>query len=126
MPVSGEEVTLSSALVKFLWIPVITLLGKVFWDESRFTNLKKERDKLVIQYNERLTSAEKSLALLKATSITEQKVRDIFKEALEPFFSSQLETKEDIRTISENLTQLRIDVAGENASKGGIGGTPRS
>ena len=117
MPVPTDEVGLTAMLIKWIWVPIVTLVIKVFWDETRFKELKKEREAIVSRQNKRITELEKDTASLKTTCVTENNVRTILKETMEPFFIDQKETRDDIKTISENLTKLRVDVAGENASR---------
>ena len=117
MPVPPDDTGLMSLLIEWLWIPFLGLITKVLFDESRFKDLKTERDQINTRQNKRITELEKDVAALDSTTVSENSVRSIIKETMEPFFIDQRETREDIKAISENLTKLRIDVAGENASR---------
>ena len=82
MPVPTDEISLTSFLIKWIWVPIVTLIVKVFWDEDRFKKLRAEREAIVSRQNKRITELEKDTASLKTTCVTENNVRTILKKTM--------------------------------------------
>ncbi len=68
---------------------------------------------------EELTKAVRDIEQLKATAVTEPRVREILKEALAPMSQDIKEAKVSLLKINETLQNIQIDIATENAFKRG-------
>ena len=109
---AGES-GLAILLYKYAWIPFIGFLGKILWDNNKIREHKDRADSL----EGRITQTEADIHNLQIEVVDKEEVRHIIKEVMTPYFEDQKEVKADIKTIAENVVQLRIETAAHNVSR---------
>lgn len=75
--------------------------------------------------SEDLQKVVKEVEALKVTAVSEQRVREIIKDAMEPLASDVKEIKSAMVELSKILQHIQIDIASENAYKRGKGSTQK-
>lgn len=91
-------------LYQYVWLPLSVIIGYLFRDS---------REK-----NDSIKKLEERIAIVETQQISEQRIRTIIKESLGPFMEDRVELKKDVKAIAENVVQLRVDMAAQNATRG--------
>lgn len=104
--------------------PLAMIWGIVFFIATTFVGywigLSRDKSK---KDGEALEKLGKEVETLKVTAVSEQRVREIIKDAMEPLAADVKEIKSAMIELSKILQHIQIDIASENAYKRGKGNT---
>lgn len=91
---------LTVILYKYIWIPFLALLGKMFWDES----WKRS-------FRDRIQTIETRLSVAETNIVLDARVREIAEETVSKLKEDYSELKVDFKEVAENVIELRIELA---------------
>lgn len=102
---------MDSITIIFSFIGIIITAAIAYW-------AGQSRDRTV-KDTEELAKVVKEVEQLKVTSVSEQRVREIIKDAIEPTGADVKDIKTSMLELNKILQKIQIDIATENAYKRG-------
>ena len=100
------ETTLPVLVYKYIWVPFLAVLGKMFMDESWKSKFSK-----------RIDAVETRVTVAETTFVTDARVREIVEECERALKEKYSDLRVDFKEVAENVIELRLEFAASSANR---------
>ena len=98
------DTTISVLAYKYIWVPMLAILGKMFMDETWKNN-----------FNKRIEKVETRVTVAESTIVTDERIRAIIEETERNLKEKYSDLRVDFKEVAENVIELRLDFATASA-----------
>ena len=100
------ETTLPVLVYKYVWVPFIAILGKMFMDETWKSKFSK-----------RIDAVETRVTVAETTLVPDSRVREIVEECERNLKEKYSDLRVDFKEVAENVIELRLEFAASSIKR---------